>query len=99
MPHNPSAMTPWGNVIPLRTARETTVERVYREQGRKFSDGQQRIERDLRQYDRYDQLGRDPIDLRVNQLKLRVHPPIPAWQVCVMLVVAAAIGAMLAVQL
>jgi hypothetical protein len=41
----------------------------------------------------------DPIDLRVNQLKLRVHPPIPAWQVIVMLVVAAAIGVMLAVQL
>jgi hypothetical protein len=41
----------------------------------------------------------DPIDLRVNQLKLRVHPPIPAWQIIVMLVVAAALGVMLAVQL
>jgi hypothetical protein len=41
----------------------------------------------------------DPIDLRVNQLKLRVHPPIPAWQVIVMLLAAAAIGVMLAVQL
>jgi hypothetical protein len=41
----------------------------------------------------------DPIDLRVNQLKLQVHPPIPAWHLLVMLVVAAAIGVMLAVQL
>jgi hypothetical protein len=75
------AQTPWGEVIPLHRGamRETTVERVYREQGRKFSD--------------------QPIDLRVNQLKLRVHPPIPVWQVVVMLVVAAAIGVMLAVQL
>jgi hypothetical protein len=39
------------------------------------------------------------IDLRVNQLKLRVHPPIPAWHLLVMVVVAAAIGVMLAVQL
>jgi hypothetical protein len=39
----------------------------------------------------------DPIDLRVNQLKLRVHPPIPVWQIIVMLVVAAAIGFWLAV--
>jgi hypothetical protein len=39
----------------------------------------------------------DPIDLRVNQLKLQVHPPIPVWQVIVMLVVAAAIGFWLAV--
>jgi hypothetical protein len=39
----------------------------------------------------------DPIDLRVNQLKLRVHPPIPVWQVCVMVIVAAAIGFWLAV--
>jgi hypothetical protein len=38
-----------------------------------------------------------PIDLRVNQLKLRVHPPIPVWQIIVMLVVAAAIGFWLAV--
>jgi hypothetical protein len=37
-----------------------------------------------------------PIDLRVNQIKLRVHPPIPAWEVVVMLVVAAAIGFWLA---
>jgi hypothetical protein len=39
----------------------------------------------------------DPIDLRVNQLKLRVHPPIPVLHVIVMLVVAAAIGFWLAV--
>jgi hypothetical protein len=39
----------------------------------------------------------DPIDLRVNQLKLRVHPPIPAWHIIVMLVVAALIGFWLAV--
>jgi hypothetical protein len=39
----------------------------------------------------------DPIDLRVNQIKLQVHPPIPAWQVCVMCVVAGLIGAMLAI--
>jgi hypothetical protein len=38
----------------------------------------------------------DPIDLRVNQLKLRVHPPIPAWQVCFMCAVAAFIGVLLA---
>jgi hypothetical protein len=41
----------------------------------------------------------DPIDLRVNQLKLRVHPPIAWWEVAIMCVVAAVIGAMLAVQL
>jgi hypothetical protein len=41
----------------------------------------------------------DPIDLRVNQLKLRVHPPIPVWHLVVMLLAAAAIGVMLAVQL
>jgi hypothetical protein len=39
----------------------------------------------------------DPIDLRVNQIKLRVHPPIPVWQVCFMCVVAGLIGAMLAI--
>jgi hypothetical protein len=38
----------------------------------------------------------DPIDLRVNQLKLRVHPPIPVLQVCFMFVVAAFIGVLLA---
>jgi hypothetical protein len=41
----------------------------------------------------------DPIDLRVNQIKLRVHPPIPVWHLVVMLLAAAAIGVMLAVQL
>jgi hypothetical protein len=39
----------------------------------------------------------DPIDLRVNQLKLRVHPPIPVWQVAIACVVSALIGLWLAV--
>jgi hypothetical protein len=38
----------------------------------------------------------DPIDLRVNQLKLRVHPPIAWWEVAIMCVVAAFIGVLLA---
>jgi hypothetical protein len=87
MPHNPSAtpvVTPFGAVANprgnvIRLHRPTTIERVYREQGKRFSD--------------------QPIDLRVNQLKLQVHPPIPAWQVCFMCVVAAFIGVLLAVQL
>jgi hypothetical protein len=102
MPHNPSAtpaVTPFGPVANtrgnvIRLHRPTTIERSYARQGRQFPDEQQRIERDLRQYDPYGQLG--PIDLRVNQLKLRVHPPIPAWQVCFMFAVAAFIGVLLA---
>jgi hypothetical protein len=39
----------------------------------------------------------DPIDLRVNQLNLQVHPPIAWWEVAIMCVVAAVIGAMLAI--
>jgi hypothetical protein len=39
----------------------------------------------------------DPIDLRVNQLKLRVHPPIAWWEVVTMMLAAAVIGAMLAI--
>jgi hypothetical protein len=39
----------------------------------------------------------DPIDLRVNQLKLQVHPPIAWWEVGIMCVVVALIGAMLAI--
>jgi hypothetical protein len=39
----------------------------------------------------------DPIDLRVNQLKLQVHSPIAWWEVAIMAVVAALIGAMLAI--
>jgi hypothetical protein len=39
----------------------------------------------------------DPIDLRVNQLKLRVHPPIAWWEVAIMCAVAGLIGAMLAI--
>jgi hypothetical protein len=83
------------NIVPLhRGVRPTTIERSYARQGRQFPDEQQRIERDLRQYDPYRQLG--PIDLRVNQLKLRVHPPIPVWQVAIMCVVAGLIGLWLA---
>jgi hypothetical protein len=61
------------NIVPLHRGI-TTIERSYARQGRQFSD-QQEVERDLRQHDPYGQLG--PIDLRVNQLKLRVHPD---WQ-------------------
>jgi hypothetical protein len=38
----------------------------------------------------------DPIDLRVNQLKLRVHPPIAWWEVVTMMLAAAFIGVLLA---
>jgi hypothetical protein len=37
-----------------------------------------------------------PIDLRVNQLKLRVHPPIAWWEVVTMMLAAAFIGVLLA---
>jgi hypothetical protein len=85
MPHNPSAtsaVTPFG---PVANPRGNVI-RLHRPTTIELS------------YARQGKAFRpNPIDLRVNQLKLRVHPPIPAWQVIVMLVVAAAIGFWLAV--
>jgi hypothetical protein len=71
MPHNPSAMTPWGQVIPLHRGvapipgeqiarimgdeeQATTIERLYRERGKYFSDEQAEIERRQRNLARFE---------------------------------------------
>jgi hypothetical protein len=71
MPHNPSAMTPWGQVIPLHRGvapipgeqiarimgdeeQATTIEKIYRERGKYFSDEQAEIERRQRNLERFE---------------------------------------------
>jgi hypothetical protein len=90
MPHNPSAMTPWGQVIHLRGVRPipplhianlhgdteqaeaiTTIERLYRERGKYFSDEQAEIERRQRNLERFERrnaiLADERRDLRVQR--------------------------------